>query len=164
LSLLDEAIPVSLLRSYLSELRRNVVVPDNPAAAIRLSAILKGHGDSLEAVLGTFGKGDQTRPPFPRRTGVTDTFRYAAHFLPIGLLTAVVELIFPLALWFFSFLTLYWKIYRDDPPAPESDGTRDEFGGLIELRSSSERTNVTNFRANNNTRRHGASRHSTRRR
>lgn len=164
LSLLDESIPVSLLRSYLSELRRNVVVTDNPAAANRLSAILKGHGDSLESVLETFGKGDQTRPPFPRRTGVSDTFRYAAHFLPIGLLTAVVELIFPLSLWFFSFLTLYWKIYRDDPPASGSGGIRDEFDGLIELRSLSERTNVTNFRARNNAKRNGASRHPTRRR
>lgn len=164
LSLLDESIPVSLLKSYVDELRRGVVVPDNPAAASRLDAILKGHGDGLEAVLDSFGKGDQTRPPFPRRTGVTDTFRYAAHFLPIGLLTAVVELIFPLALWFFSFLTLYWKIYRNDPPVSGVRKDEDEFGGLIDLETSPEKNNVTNFRTHHRPRRHSAPRPYTRRR
>lgn len=166
LSSLDEAVPIVLLKSYINELKRGAMIPERPIATRKLNEILIGHSRSLESVVETIDRGDQTRPAFPRRTGVADTFRFLGHFAPIALITAVVELVFPLTLWLYSFLTLYWKNYRDDPPAPDEDGDEDGFGGLINLRSSTPKTNtkITNIPTRGNSRKRGASRHTPRRR
>ena len=105
---LDEAIPVAFLSAYADELEAGISIPERPVATGRLNALLKKHGQSLNAVLGTVEKGDQTKPVFPNRAGVGDTFAYLGHFAPIALLTAGIELVWPLCLWIYTLLYLMW--------------------------------------------------------
>ncbi len=105
---LDEAIPLALLRAYVGELNDGVSIPERPVAARRLNALLKKHGSSLANVLETLKSGDQTRPSFPMRAGVGDTFSYLSHFAPIAMLTAGIELVWPICLWIYTLLFLKW--------------------------------------------------------
>lgn len=111
---LDEAMPLALLASYAEELKSGVSIAAQPQATERLNAILAGHGRSLAAVLGSIEKGASSAPSFPKRTGVSDTFAYFSHFLPVAAITAVVELIFPLTLWIYTFCGLRWDIFEGE--------------------------------------------------
>ena len=119
---LDEAIPLALLRAYASELNDGVAIPDRPVAARRLNALLKKHGNSLSSVLATLETGNQIRPSFPTRTGVGDTFSYMTHFAPIALLTAGIELVWPICLWIYTLLFLRWGNFVAGSQATQSTG------------------------------------------
>ncbi|MCP4099242.1 MAG: hypothetical protein GY748_23710 [Planctomycetaceae bacterium] len=108
---LDEAIPLALLRAYASELNDGVSISERPVASRRLNALLKKHGNSLGSVLATLELGNQIRPSFPARTGVGDTFSYISHFAPIALLTAGIELVWPICLWIYTLLFLRWGTF-----------------------------------------------------
>jgi len=123
---LDEAIPVTFLRVYASELETGANIHERPVATRRLSAMLKKHGASLNSVLDTLEKGDQTRPQFPARTGVSDAFNYLGHFAPIGILTAGIELIWPLSLWIYTLLYLLWGNHLVDPRQPNESNRRSD--------------------------------------
>ena len=119
---LDEAIPLALLRSYASELNDGVSIPERPVASRRLNALLKKHGNSLTSVLATLETGSQIRPSFPNRTGVGDTFSYISHFAPIALLTAGIELVWPLCLWIYTLLFLRWGTFIAGSQVTQSKG------------------------------------------
>lgn len=141
-SVLGEATPLALLGAYADELKTGVSIPGQPQATETLNAILAAHGASLKTVLGSIDGEGGAAPAFPKRTGVSDTFDYIGHFLPVAAITAVVELIFPLTLWIYTFCALSWDKFRqqhaarrdsgfdDDPeddgpqpPSPAADGT-----------------------------------------
>lgn len=115
-SALDEAMPLDLLKSYAAELSEGASVPGQPEVTARLGAILGKHGQSLAAVLASIKSGNELPPTFPARTGVSDTFDYFGHFLPVAAITAVVELLFPLVLWAYTFWALSWEKYKIAPP------------------------------------------------
>ena len=117
---LDEAIPLALLRAYASELNEGVSIPDRPVAARRLNALLKKHGNSLSSVLETLQTGNQIRPSFPTRAGVGDTFSYMTHFAPIAMLTAGIELVWPICLWIYTLLFLRWGNFVAGSQATQS--------------------------------------------
>lgn len=145
-SALDEALPISLLSAYAGELKAGVTIRNRPASSQRLNAILNSHGNSLSDVLDSIEHGNQVRPTFPGKTGVADTFNYIGHFAPIAAITAVVELVFPLTLWIYTFFTLYWRIYQDNPPAPKNEEDDDDgFGGLIDIASSKKDGKIARF-------------------
>ncbi len=116
LSTLDEALPVSLLRAYANELETGVIIAERPVATKAINAILAKHALSLNSVLSTLVTANQPLPSFPPRTGVSSTFKYIGHFLPIAILTAAIELIFPLTLWTYVLLGIVWAKYQADPP------------------------------------------------
>jgi len=120
---LDEAIPVPFLRAYAEELETGAEIHDRPVATRRFNALLNKHGQSLKSVLETLDTGDQTRPEFPARTGTSDAFDYLGHFAPIAILTAGIELVWPLCLWIYTLLYLLWGIHLVDP-RPLKDVTR----------------------------------------
>ncbi|MCO5057441.1 MAG: hypothetical protein M9905_06105 [Rhizobiaceae bacterium] len=62
-------------------------------------------------MIATIDAADDAAPGFPRRTGVSDTFAYIAHFLPVAAITAVVELVFPLVLWAYTYWALAWDVF-----------------------------------------------------
>ena len=113
---LDEAMPLDLLRSYAAEQAEGANVPGQLETTQRLNAILGKHGRSLSAVLASIEDDGRSPPDFPPRTGVSDTFDYFGHFLPVAAITAVVELLFPLVLWFYTFWALSWEKYKIEPP------------------------------------------------
>jgi len=124
-SQLDAAIPTGLLEGYISELENGRVVAERPVATRTLSNLMDGYAHGLDAVLRKLETGDQTRPEFPRKTGVTDTFAYMGYFLPIALITFCVDIAFGLILWTITLMVLVWQGYRDDPDevvvAPEGE-------------------------------------------
>lgn len=127
---LAEALPVPLLAAYAEELDQGAVIAERPEATRRLSAILRGHGGSINAVLDGMSDAGAVPPAFPGKPGVSDTFAYVGHFAPIAAIVAVVELVFPLTLWLYTLLGLKWRAYRIAPPEqPRGDDDDDFFGG-----------------------------------
>ncbi len=115
ISVLEEALPVSLLRAYTIELKAGIKIPGRPVATTGINALLTQHAGSLELVLSTLNTGGQQQPVFPARSGVSETFAYMGHFLPIAALTACVELVFPLTVWVLAFLGHIWHKHTIDP-------------------------------------------------
>lgn len=113
LATLKEAIPLSLLGAYATELKQGVVMEGGAGA--RVNALLAGHGRALSDVLGTLEDGSATAPAFPPRAGVSSTFDYILHFMPIAAITAVVELVLPIALWVYTFVALVWDKEQIQP-------------------------------------------------
>lgn len=129
---LDEAAPVSLLAAYAEDLAAGAALPEQPEANRRLNTILRAHARSLAAALESSDAAARPYPPFPRRTGVMETFAYLGHFAPIAAITAVVELVFPLTLWVYTLLSLLWESYRREPPTPPAPRRIDQFCGLLD--------------------------------
>ncbi|MGE0279586.1 MAG: hypothetical protein AB7P20_03085 [Rhizobiaceae bacterium] len=109
---LQEAAPVALLSAYAAELGAGASIPGRPEAEARLGDMLRRYGQGLASVVDSIGQKRLEAPAFPARTGVSDTFGYMLHFLPIAAITGVVELVFPLALWGYTFWTLAWDKHR----------------------------------------------------
>ncbi|MFV0552944.1 MAG: hypothetical protein ACK5L6_13640, partial [Anaerorhabdus sp.] len=121
LSALSEAIPLSLLASYAAELKQGVVLEGGAGA--RVNALLSKHGRALGDVLGTLESGSAPAPAFPPRAGVSSTFDYILHFMPIAAITAVVELVLPIALWVYTFIAIVWDKEQVQPRRPVGRAT-----------------------------------------
>ena len=85
---LSEAAPVDLLRLYAEELQQGVSIPNRSAAARRVNAILKQHGDSLSGILQSLETDIPEPPVFPRPprcVGYVDLYRrlyqHCGHYL-----------------------------------------------------------------------------------
>ncbi len=115
ISQLDAAIPTGLLEGYIGELESGRVISERPAASRTLSNLMEGYAHGLNTVLRKLEASNQARPEFPRKTGVSDTFAYMGHFLPIALITFCVDVAFGLILWTITLMVLVWQGYRDDP-------------------------------------------------
>lgn len=131
LSELDRAVPVSMMRSYASELRSGVLIPNREDASARINQTLSGYADSLTAALSeqTSVVGDP--PVFPSRTGALDTFQYAGKFAPVFLFAFIVDFGFGLALWAYTLMTV--RVHT--PPAPKPPRPRSDFDDLTDLRA-----------------------------
>lgn len=143
LTALKEAIPLSLLGAYAAELKQGVVMEGGAGA--RVNALLASHGRALGDVLGTLDGGNAPAPAFPPRAGVSSTFDYILHFMPIAAITAVVELILPIALWVYTFIAIVWdkeQAQRRRPAAPlaASENTGAEMGGTDRERKAGSNT------------------------
>lgn len=115
LTQLDQAIPVSLVRSYAAELWGGVLIPNREAASARINRTLGGYAASLTEALAA-QKGVAGDPPaFPAKIGALETFRYAGKNIPIILAAFLVDLLFPLALWGYAVMTLV-QIDKDRNP------------------------------------------------
>lgn len=128
---LDEAIPVTLIAAYGDELKAGVEIAERPDMARKISGILRPHGQTIGELARSQSGANVEAPAFPPATGVSDTFRYAAHFLPIVAITAAVELVFPMSLWLYTLLALRWAAYRASPPVPRPRHPEDEFYGVL---------------------------------
>ena len=115
---LDEAIPVALLTAYGEELKAGAEIEGRPDVSRKITGILHPHGSALVALARALPDRGDTAPAFPKQTGVSDTFEYVGHFLPIAAITAVVELVFPISLWLYTLFALNWSAYRASPPPP----------------------------------------------
>lgn len=126
-SALKEALPVVLLQAYAQELNTGVTVPSRPVATDNVNRMLRKHGSGLERSLADLNTSDVQPPRFPPLAGVSSTFAYLGHFFPIGVLTAAVELVLPLALWIYTLMDCRWEIFQreqNDPRhSPKSQGS-----------------------------------------
>ncbi len=117
-SALGESMPISLLRAYGAELEQGVTIADRPQATSNVNAVLRRHGLSVSTSIESIPAKKLTAPSFPAEAGVSSTFAYMGHFLPIAALTAVIELVMPLTLWIYMLLSHLWSHYREDPVSP----------------------------------------------
>ncbi len=113
---LKEAMPVTLLQAYTGELEKGITISGRPEATRNVNALLRRHAASIQAALETIETGKIAPPPFPNEAGVSSTFAYIGHFIPVAALTAVIELIMPLTLWVYVLLGHIWRNFKDDPP------------------------------------------------
>lgn len=121
---LDAAVPLSLVAAYAGELQAGVSVAGRPEVEARLGALLSQQGKSLARVIEGIEEVRTVPPSFPPRPGVSDTFGYIGHFLPIAAIAAVVELIFPLVLFAYTFWWLAWGKHKEDPPSGDGAAPR----------------------------------------
>lgn len=112
LTVLDEAIPSTLLRAYVSELRTPVSIPGQREVSAKLESVLQGYANSLSSSLRSSEPGASQRPVFPSNTGVFDTLGFVGHFIPLAATIAVIELILPVCMWFFAYFAI--KAGMDD--------------------------------------------------
>lgn len=128
LNILKEALPVALLKAYAKELQEGISIADRPVASQNLNAIFGNHGKALEEIIDSLQSKDKPAPIFPAKTGVTETFNYIGHFLPIAAIVMVLELIFPITIWLYTYFTLYCRVdgitpsrltEEDEAEAPE---------------------------------------------
>lgn len=124
---LDEAIPVPLLVAYGEELKAGAEIEGRPDVSRKLTGILRQHGQAITDIARKLPQRVQAAPAFPKQTGVSDTFAYIGHFLPIAAIAGVVELVFPISLWLYTLFALSWEAYRIAPPAPRPSHPEDEF-------------------------------------
>lgn len=103
---LDKAVPVSVVRSYASELEAGVLVPNRDDASAKINRTLAGYADTLMSALSEQRGLSATPPAFPSRTGALDTFAYAGKFAPVFLFAFLVDMVFPLALWAYVLMTM----------------------------------------------------------
>lgn len=112
---IHQATPTALLNAYSAELSNGITISGRPIASERINTLLARHGASLKAALAGSPPAQPVAPAFPHQAGVSETFTYIAHFLPIAALTAVIELIMPLTLWVYALLSHFWRNYKTDP-------------------------------------------------
>lgn len=124
---LDAAMPVSLLAAYGEELKGSVTIDGRADAARRITGILRPHGQAIADLVRKLPEDSGAAPAFPRQTGVSDTFAYIGHFLPVAAITAVVELVFPISLWLYTLFALSWSAHRVSPPSPRPRHPEDAF-------------------------------------
>lgn len=123
---LKEAVPVDLLRAYANELRAGASIPGSAASTSKITELLHQHGTALDQLLDTIVSRNSVAPSFPKAPGVSDTFVYIGHFLPVAAIAAVVELVFPISLWLYTFLALSWAAYQVSQPEPARQAPEDE--------------------------------------
>lgn len=114
---LRESLPLSLLSSYSDELNTGITIAKRPTATENINRLLHRHGASLKAALDSFKSEKIDEPEFPSEAGVSTTFAYIGRFFSIAALTACVELIMPLTLWIYTYLSLVWSKYQAHPPS-----------------------------------------------
>lgn len=134
LSEIGEAVPTSLLSAYARELETGVTIDGRPEATSRLNSILGDHGRALASVIASIENGESERPIFPAQAGVSSTFEQIAYFLPIAAITAVVELVLPLALWVYTFVQIIWDKEQVSPrPQITDQSNRSNTNGKVVL-------------------------------
>lgn len=113
ISRLQETVPDSVIRAYAKDLQQGALINGNANASTHFSSILEGHGRALESVLQQAEQEAMDPPAFPARTGVSDTLRFIGFFAPIAIIIFVIELVFPISLWLYTYFGFLARV-RDD--------------------------------------------------
>ncbi|WP_373354488.1 hypothetical protein [Pseudoroseicyclus sp. CXY001] len=132
LTQLEQSAPTATLQGFAAQLASGANIPDRDRASANLSAIMQRHAGALGAAIVREDTIDVSRPHLPAKTGVTDTFAWMGHFLPLAMIVAVIELIFPLCLWFYTFTTLLGRVQQENPREPD-DPDPNSFESLVTL-------------------------------
>ncbi|MGS4884950.1 hypothetical protein [Roseibium sp. MB-4] len=136
LNMLKEALPISLLEAYANELQEGVEIAGRPVATQNLNGVFRAHGNALAEVIESLEAKDLIAPVFPAKTGVTQTFGFIGHFLPIAAIIAVLELVFPITIWLYTYFTLYCRLDGITPSKLTEED--DEKGRNLDLREADE--------------------------
>lgn len=116
LSALNEAVPAALVRAFAQELANGMSA--NGGDDVRLRRYFSSQAAQLEAASGEGTKVLPELPALPARAGISDTLVQIPHFLPVALIIAVVELIFPTCIWLYSYIALATQVRRAETGSP----------------------------------------------
>lgn len=120
---LDRAQPLSLVTSLAEELKIGVELPGEPVLSQRINERLSKAANGIVKALEKVGLTKAKRPKLPVETGVLDTLKWIGHFLPLATMLLLIDTVFPILLWFFTFSALRQRV------EPEVDyGEDDPFG------------------------------------
>jgi hypothetical protein len=111
---LREAAPISLIRAYQLELHNGLSIEGHPEGTRIVNGMLDSHAEAIGVALKDIAETVPESPAFPRRAGVSDAFSRLGHFWPIAILTAAIELIIPLTLWWLAHAALVLKLFREE--------------------------------------------------
>lgn len=109
---------VGLVAAYAEELARDSGAPPE------VERLRQARAAQLQSIAASVPKATITPPRFPTQSGVSDTLLWTWHFLPIALIVAVVELIFPVTLWLYTTFALLARLEEDDPAETNSEPVR----------------------------------------
>lgn len=130
----DEAVPLALVTSYAQELRLGISIAKNPEVTETINRFLSGYAGTIESAVAGLEKEELERPAFPEKTGALDTFDYVLKFAPVFMLAFAIDLIFPLALWAYTFSALRKKISDANPKPRKAKRERTDLEKVTELK------------------------------
>lgn len=107
---LKETDPLSFGVGYAEELSTPTGASD------KLDSLRRGYALQLRAVVDAASQAAVQAPQVPPKTGVSDTLGRIAHFLPVAMLVAVVELMFPITFWFYTYFAFLARLAQDEQP------------------------------------------------
>lgn len=128
---LMEAMPVSVLRGYVSDLQSGATIPGNARGSRVLSIYLRGHGDALAEQLDDLPDAELVAPAFPDRPGMIDVLRYLPTYLAIAAIVIVGELILPITIYLMTYIRIDREIEILEG-AQEVASAPDPLEGLID--------------------------------
>lgn len=110
LARLQKAVPTAVIGAYAEDLQQGALINNNANASTNLSIVLEGYGRALSRVIDQAEDQVGAPPAFPAKTGVSDTLTYIWHFLPVAIIVAMIELIFPATLWFYTYFAYMARV------------------------------------------------------
>jgi len=113
-SALVSALPVPLARAYAAELATGISIADRPAASAQINSLRAKQAETINTVLASIGNVQGAPPTFPGRAGVLDALRYLLEFSSIAAIVFVAEMVLPLTIWLYAFLSLRWVIEQQE--------------------------------------------------
>ena len=116
LAALDRAQPLSLVSGLAEELQRGVDLPSKPVLSQRINERLSKASKGIVKALEQVGLTEAKRPKMPPETGVLETLGWIGHFLPLAAMLVLIDTVFPILLWFFTFSALRQTVEPETDP------------------------------------------------
>lgn len=132
-TVLGEALPISLVKGFAQELQTGVTIADDPGGTRLLNTYLRQHGDALTQRLDDLPDADLVAPSFPDRPGMLQVLFFLADFAAIAAIVFVGELCLPITLYVITWLNLVWeREQREFDLGVNSEPDDDGLDGLID--------------------------------
>ncbi len=129
LASLDRAQPLSLVSSLAEELQRGVNLSGDPVLSQRINERLSKAASGIVKALEQVGVTKAKRPRMPVETGVMETLGWIGHFLFLAAILVLIDTVFPILLWFFTFSALRQRV---EPETENGDDDPFDFSAVVE--------------------------------
>jgi len=129
LAALDRAQPLSLVAGLAEELQRGVELPGKPVQSQRINQRTAKAASGIVKALEQVGGTEARRVQMPPETGVMETLGWIGHYLFLATMLILIDTVFPILLWFFSFSALRQRV---EPETDRSDDDPFGFSAVVE--------------------------------
>lgn len=129
LAALDRAQPLSLVAGLAEELKRGVKLPGKPVLSQRINERLSKAASGIVKALEHVGVSDVKRVRMPPETGVSETLGWVGHYLFLASILVLIDTVFPVLLWFFTYSALTQIV---EPEAKKGKEDPFEFSVVVE--------------------------------